>query len=63
MPLPHSSMPPNTNSREFSKSPLFFIEIPYLKKTAPILEQRMIRINPNRSGADTVLRILREIVC
>ncbi|CDG19773.1 protein of unknown function [Xenorhabdus poinarii G6] len=23
----------------------------------------MIRINPNRSGADTVLRILREIVC
>lgn len=26
----------------------------------PTLEHRMIRINPLRSGADTVIRILRE---
>jgi hypothetical protein len=28
----------------------------------PTLESRMIRINPMRSGADTILRIIKEAV-
>lgn len=32
------------------------------RKADPTLEKRMIRINPMRSGADTVIRILKESV-
>ncbi len=40
--------------------PLFYRLSGTFRKSDPTLEQRMIRINPNRSGAETVLRILRE---
>ena len=28
----------------------------------PTIDDRMIRINPNRSGADTIIRILKESI-
>jgi len=40
--------------------PLFYRLSGTFRQADPTLEQRMIRINPNRSGKDTVLRILRE---
>lgn len=40
--------------------PLFYRVSGTFRQSDPMLEQRMIRINPNRSGAQTVLRILRE---
>lgn len=40
--------------------PLFYRVSGTFRQSDPTLEQRMIRINPNRSGAQTVLRILRE---
>lgn len=40
--------------------PLFYRVSGTFRESDPTLEQRMIRINPNRSGAETVLRILRE---
>lgn len=40
--------------------PLFYRISGTFRQAEPDLEQRMIRINPNRSGAETVLRILRE---
>ena len=30
------------------------------RKTDPTLEKRMIRINPNRAGVETIIRILEE---
>ncbi len=48
---------------KFEIPPLFYRISGTFRQTDPILEQRMIRINPNRSGADTVIRILRESVC
>ena len=32
------------------------------RKADPTLEHRMIRINPMRAGADTILRIIKESV-
>lgn len=32
------------------------------RETDPTLEERMIRINPMRSGADTIIRIVREAI-
>lgn len=32
------------------------------RETDPTLEERMIRINPMRSGADTIIRIIREAI-
>ena len=40
--------------------PLFYRLSGTFRQSDPTLEQRMIRINPNRSGAQTVLRILKE---
>ncbi|EEP0997543.1 aminotransferase [Salmonella enterica] len=40
--------------------PLFYRISGTIRLSDPTLEQRMIRINPNRSGAHTVLRILKE---
>ncbi|MCT4705049.1 aminotransferase class V-fold PLP-dependent enzyme [Enterobacteriaceae bacterium H16N7] len=40
--------------------PLFYRVSGTFSESDPTLEQRMIRINPNRSGSETVLRILRE---
>lgn len=40
--------------------PLFYRVSGTFRLSNPTLEKRMIRINPNRSGAQTVLRILRE---
>lgn len=40
--------------------PLFYRLSGTFRQSDPTLAQRMIRINPNRSGAETVLRILRE---
>jgi len=40
--------------------PLFYRLSGTFRQAEPDLEKRMIRINPNRSGAETVLRILRE---
>ncbi|MBD2796347.1 aminotransferase class V-fold PLP-dependent enzyme [Xenorhabdus sp. 18] len=45
---------------KFEIPPLFYRISGTFRQTDPTLEQRMIRINPNRSGADTVMRILRE---
>jgi hypothetical protein len=40
--------------------PLFYRLSGTFREADPSLEQRMIRINPNRSGADSIIRILRE---
>lgn len=40
--------------------PLFYRISGTFRQSDPTLERRMIRINPNRSGAETVLRILLE---
>lgn len=40
--------------------PLFYRVSGTFRQSDPTLEKRMIRINPNRSGAKTVLRILLE---
>ncbi|MDX7998656.1 aminotransferase class V-fold PLP-dependent enzyme [Xenorhabdus sp. Reich] len=45
---------------KFEIPPLFYRVSATFRQADPSLEQRMIRINPNRSGADTVMRILRE---
>ncbi|WP_086956536.1 aminotransferase class V-fold PLP-dependent enzyme [Xenorhabdus innexi] len=39
--------------------PLFYRISGTFRQTDPTLEQRMIRINPNRSGAETIMRILQ----
>lgn len=40
--------------------PLFYRVSGTFRQTDPSLEQRMIRINPNRCGADSIIRILHE---
>ncbi|SFU82174.1 aminotransferase class V-fold PLP-dependent enzyme [Xenorhabdus koppenhoeferi] len=45
---------------KFEIPPLFYRISGTFRQTDPTLEQHMIRINPNRSGADTVMRILQE---
>lgn len=42
--------------------PMFYRISGTFKKTDQDLERRMIRINPMRSGADTILRILKESI-
>ena len=41
-------------------SPMFYRVSGTFRKADPTLEKRMIRINPNRAGAKTVVRILEE---
>ena len=40
--------------------PLFYKVSGTFLKTDPTLKERMIRINPNRSGAETIIRILEK---
>ncbi|QBH97707.1 aminotransferase class I/II-fold pyridoxal phosphate-dependent enzyme [Limnobaculum zhutongyuii] len=44
----------------FEIPPLFYRVSGTFRQSDASLEKRMIRINPNRSGAETILRILRE---
>jgi len=45
---------------KYEFSPLFYRVSGTFRAADPTLEKRTIRINPNRSGAETVIRILRE---
>ncbi|CBJ79281.1 putative enzyme with PLP-dependent tansferase domain [Xenorhabdus bovienii str. Jollieti] len=47
---------------KFEIPPLFYRISGTFRQADPTLEKRMIRINPNRSGAETVMRILRESI-
>lgn len=40
--------------------PMFYRISGTFRQTDPLLERRMIRINPMRAGADTVIRIIKE---
>jgi cystathionine beta-lyase family protein involved in aluminum resistance len=40
--------------------PMFYRVSGTFRKADPTLEKRMIRINPNRSGTETIMRILKE---
>lgn len=42
--------------------PLFYRISGTFRKADPLLERRMIRINPLRAGSDTVIRILKESI-
>ena len=42
--------------------PMFYRVSGTFLKSDPTLEDRMIRINPNRAGADTIIRILKESI-
>ena len=42
--------------------PLFYRVSGTFRASDPTLEDRMIRINPNRAGSETILRILNESV-
>lgn len=44
----------------FEIPPLFYRVSGTFREAAPDLEQYMIRINPNRGGAETIMRILRK---
>lgn len=56
--LPH----PVGSESKYEIAPLFYRVSGTFLKTDPTLADHMIRINPNRAGADTVLRILRESI-
>ena len=45
---------------KYEFSPLFYRVSGTFRKTDPTLEKRMIRINPNRAGVETIIRILEE---
>ena len=42
--------------------PMFYRVSGTFRKADPTLEGRMIRINPMRSGADTIMRVLQESI-
>lgn len=42
--------------------PLFYRVSGTFRANDPSIEERMIRINPNRAGADTIIRILKESI-
>ena len=42
--------------------PLFYRVSGTFRATDPTIDDRMIRINPNRAGADTIIRILKESI-
>uniref|UniRef100_UPI000B116C74 hypothetical protein n=1 Tax=Clostridium sp. NkU-1 TaxID=1095009 RepID=UPI000B116C74 len=42
--------------------PMFYRISGTFRNADPTLESRMIRINPMRSGSDTILRIIKEAV-
>ncbi|MGL5426379.1 MAG: aminotransferase class V-fold PLP-dependent enzyme, partial [Cetobacterium sp.] len=45
---------------KYEFSPLFYRVSGTFRAADPTLEKRMIRINPNRAGATTIVRILKE---
>lgn len=45
---------------KYEFSPLFYRVSGTFRAADPTLEMRMIRINPNRAGAETIVRILKE---
>ncbi len=45
---------------KYEFSPLFYRVSGTFRKMDPTLEKRMIRINPNRAGTETIIRILEE---
>lgn len=47
---------------KYEMVPMFYRISGTFRKADPELEHRMIRINPMRAGADTILRIIRESV-
>jgi hypothetical protein len=47
---------------KYEFAPLFYRVSGTFLKTDPTLASRMIRINPNRAGADTVMNILKKSV-
>ena len=48
----------------YETAPMIYRISGTFRKADPMLEKRMIRINPMRSGADSVIRILKEsIIC
>ncbi len=47
---------------KYEALPLFYRVSGTFIKADPALEERMIRINPNRSGSETVIRILKESI-
>ncbi|MCI6156546.1 aminotransferase class V-fold PLP-dependent enzyme [Peptoniphilaceae bacterium SGI.137] len=42
--------------------PMFYRVSGTFRKTDPTLEERMIRVNPNRGGTETIIRILKESI-
>ena len=47
---------------KYEMCPLFYRVSGTFRASDPTLEDRMIRINPNRAGSETILRILNESV-
>lgn len=47
---------------KYEMIPMFYRVSGTFRKVDPTLEHRMIRINPMRAGADTILRIIKESV-
>ncbi len=47
---------------KYEMAPMFYRVSGTFRAKDPTLDERMIRINPNRAGADTVIRILRESI-
>lgn len=47
---------------KYELAPMFYRVSGTVRASDPELAKRMIRINPNRSGADTILRILTEAI-
>ncbi len=47
---------------KYEMCPLFYRVSGTYRASDPTLDDRMIRINPNRSGADTIIRILQESI-
>lgn len=56
--LPH----PVGSESKYEVEPLFYRVSGTFLKTDPSLADHMIRVNPNRAGADTVIRILKESI-
>lgn len=47
---------------KYELPPLFYRVSGTFRASDPEIDERMIRINPNRAGADTILRILKESI-
>ncbi|MFR6345590.1 MAG: hypothetical protein ACLUN9_02225 [Enterocloster aldenensis] len=56
-------LPPTVGAEsKYEMIPMFYRVSGTFRKADPTLEHRMIRINPMRAGADTILRIIKESV-